>query len=53
MLAVFQSDGKVPWFRDDWKIGNKMGAISGAVLLKKYTGILPGPLAFLDWRYDS
>ena len=30
-----------------------MGAINGAVLFKKYTGILSGPLALWDWRLDS
>ena len=33
-MASFQSNGTIPWFRDDWKIRVRIGAISDDVSLK-------------------
>jgi len=49
-LADFHSAGSTPWCKDDWKIRVKIGAISCNSVLRKYAGILSGPVALWGFR---
>ena len=45
ITADFQILGKVPWFKEAWKITVRTGAISLATSYKKRTGRLSGLVA--------
>ena len=49
-IAVFQSDGILPWLMDAWNINVSAGVISLAVSFSRRPGILSGPVALCGFK---